>query len=323
MNRRAFFLAASVSALSLCGAVAQAQDFPTRPITLVVPYTAGGSADITARTLAEYLKVELGQPVIVENKPGAGTMLAAEHVAKAAPDGYTILMSGSSVVVAPVLNESKRYDPIKSFVAIGGIATIPHLLVVPTSTPAKSVSELIAYLKANPTAASYASVGMGATNHLEGELFRTLSGTQATHIPYKGSAPALVDLLAGRTQFMFDAYSSSKPFIDEGKLRVLGISSGKRSASMPQFPTVAEAGLPGFDTTPWLGITAPAGTPKPVAERLNLALVKALDAPALRARFKELGMDIMEFNQSQFERFVEGNSKVWIDIIKGANIRIQ
>lgn len=312
----------ATAALALVIPGVSASDYPSRPVVLVAPYAAGGNADTTARALAEQLQKKLGQPVVVENRPGAGTMIAAEHVARAAPDGHTLLLTGSSVVVAPVLNKNKRYDPLRSFQPIGGVAYAPHILVVPTSLNITSVPQLIQHLKDNKGKISYASVGMGATNHLEAELFKSLSKTDMTHVPYKGSAPALVDLLAGRVQVMFDAYSSSKPFIDEGKLRVLGVSTGRRSAAMPDIPTVAEAGLPGFDATPWLGVSAPAGTPMSVVETLNKALREVLSEPAMKNRLTGYGMDVMDLDHIQFGKFVEENARIWLGVIESASISI-
>lgn len=307
---------------ALAATTSLASDYPAKPVVLVAPYAAGGNADITARTLAEHLAPKLGQPVIVENRPGAGTMLAAEHVARSAPDGYTLLLTGSSVVVAPVLNKSKRYDPLKSFEAVAGVAFAHHILVVPATSPVRTVKDLVAQLKAAPGKHSYASVGMGATNHLEAELLQSMTGTSMIHVPYKGSAPALVDLLAGRIDMMFDAYSSSKPFIDQGRLRVLGVSSAERAKSMPDVPSISEAGVPGFNAIPWLGISAPAGTPPKVLEKLNTALREVINSPLLQARLKELGMDPMDMSQREFSRFIEDNAKVWLDVINSASISI-
>lgn len=302
--------------------VAAAAEFPTKAITLVAPYAAGGNADSTARLIAERLSEKSGQPVVVENRPGAGTMLAAEYVAKAAPDGHTLLLTGSSVVVAPTLNRNDRYDPQKSFEPIAGVGFAQHILVVPTSSPAKNVKQLMEMVAKEPGKRSYASVGMGATNHLEMELLQSMTGTKMIHVPYKGSVPALVDLLTGRVDMMFDAYSSSKPYIDAGKLRVLGVSSAERAKSMPDFPPIAEMGVPGFNAVPWLGIAAPAGTPKAVADKLNSWIREAISEPATNQRLISFGMDPMLMDRPQFAEFIDSNARTWLKIIKDAQIDI-
>ncbi len=297
-------------------------EFPSKTITLVAPYSAGGNADATARLIAERLAEKSGRPVVVENRPGAGTMLAAEHVARSAPDGHTLLLTGSSVVVAPTLNKSDRYDPQKSFEPIAGIGFAQHILVVPASSPAKNVKQLLEMVAKEPGKRSYASVGMGATNHLEMELLQAMTGTQMIHVPYKGSAPALVDLLTGRVDMMFDAYSSSKPYIDAGKLRVLGVSSAERAKSMPEFPSVAEMGVPGFNAVPWLGIAAPAGTPKAIADKLNLWIREVINEPATNQRLIGFGMDPMMMDRPKFAEFIDSNARTWLKIIKDAKIDI-
>lgn len=309
-------------ALYAIASTALAAEFPNKPIILVAPYSAGGNADSTARLIAERLSEKSGKPVIVENRPGAGTMLAAEHVANAAPDGYTLLLTGSSVMVAPTLNKNDRYDPQKSFEPIAGVGFAQHILVVPSKSPVHSVKELVNMLAKEPGKHSYASVGMGATNHLEMELLQSMTGTKMIHVPYKGSSPALVDLLSGRIDMMFDAYSSSKPYIDAGKLRVLGVSSAERAKSMPDFPSVAEMGIPGFNAVPWLGIAAPAKTPKVVADKLNFWIREIIAEPTTNQKLINFGMDPMLMDRVEFSKFTDSNIRMWLKIIEDAKIEI-
>lgn len=311
-------------ALAFCAPASSgmAAEYPTKTITLVAPYSPGGNADNTARLIASKLSEKVGGTVVVENKPGAGTMLAAEYVAKAPPDGYTLLLTGSSVVIAPTLNKSDRYDPKRSFEPIAGVGYAQHILVVPSSSPVQNVQELIQTLRSNPGKYSYASVGMGATNHLEMELLQSMTDTKMVHVPYKGSAPALVDLLSGRVDLMFDAYSSSKPYIDSGRLRVLGVSSAERAKSMPDFPSVSEMGITGFNAVPWLGIAAPAGTPEAVTDKLNALIVEIVQDPDTNQRLIDFGMDPMAMARPQFIKFIDDNAATWLNIIESAKIDI-
>jgi len=313
-------------AFAVAGAAtpALAQDaYPSRPVRIVVPFSPGGAADIMSRLLAERLTAKLGQTVIVENKPGGGTMIASDYVARAAPDGYTLLMAASSLGIAPSTYAKVNYDPIKDFTPVSQVASVVHVLEVHPSIPAKNVGELIAYLKANPGKVSYGSVGAGSSTHLEAELFNSMAGVQMAHIPYKGSAPALNDLVAGRIQVMFDAWASSGPFVKDGKLRALAVTTTKPSASVPDLPTVAASGLPGYSAMPWLGLVAPANTPAPVVDKLYTNLAQILQQPDVKAQFVGLGLDIIGSDPKAFAAFIRQDVSTWAKVARDSNIRLE
>ncbi|MDX3985376.1 tripartite tricarboxylate transporter substrate binding protein [Achromobacter sp. LC458] len=313
-------------AFAVAGAAtpALAQDaYPSRPVRIVVPFSPGGAADIMSRLLAERLTAKLGQTVIVENKPGGGTMIASDYVARAAPDGYTLLMAASSLGIAPSTYAKVNYDPIKDFTPVSQVASVVHVLEVHPSIPAKNVGELIAYLKANPGKVSYGSVGAGSSTHLEAELFNSMAGVQMAHIPYKGSAPALNDLVAGRIQVMFDAWASSGPFVKDGKLRALAVTTTKPSASVPDLPTVAASGLPGYSAMPWLGLVAPANTPQAVVDKLYTNLAQILQQPDVKAQFVGLGLDIIGSDPKAFAAFIRQDVSTWAKVARDSNIRLE
>lgn len=317
-------LAGMAFAVSGAATPALAQDaYPSRPVRIVVPFSPGGAADIMSRLLAERLTAKLGQTVIVENKPGGGTMIASDYVARAAPDGYTLLMAASSLGIAPSTYAKVNYDPIKDFTPVSQVASVVHVLEVHPSIPAKNVGELIAYLKANPGKVSYGSVGAGSSTHLEAELFNSMAGVQMAHIPYKGSAPALNDLVAGRIQVMFDAWASSGPFVKDGKLRALAVTTTKPSASVPDLPTVAASGLPGYSAMPWLGLVAPANTPAPVVDKLYTNLAQILQQPDVKAQFVGLGLDIIGSDPRAFAAFIRQDVSTWAKVARDSNIRLE
>ena len=311
----------AIAAAAVCGATAHAQGYPSKPVTVVVPFSPGGATDIMARTLAERLNKRLGQPVIVENKPGAGTMIASEYVAKAAPDGHTVLLAASSLGIAPALYSKVNYDPVKDFTPISLVASVVHVLSVHPSVPAKNVSELITWVKANPNKANYGSVGAGTSTHLESELFNTMAGVNMTHIPYKGSAPALMDLVGGNLQVMFDAYASSGPFIRDNKIRLLAVTTAQRSKLLPDVPTVAESGLPGYEAMPWLGFVAPAGTPQPVVDKFHAELMEVLKEPAVQEKFAALGLDIIGNSPKEFGEFIKKDIVKWAKVVKDSGAK--
>jgi tripartite-type tricarboxylate transporter receptor subunit TctC len=311
----------ALAAATLCGASALAQGYPAKPVTIVVPFSPGGAADIMTRLLAERLNKRLGQPVIVENKPGAGTMIASEYVAKAAPDGYTLLMAASSLGIAPSLYSKVNYDPVKDFAPVSQVASVVHVLVVHPSIPAKNVGELVSWLKANPTKANYGSVGAGTSTHLEAELFNSVAGVKMQHIPYKGSAPALTDMIGGQLQVMFDAYASSGPFIKDGKVRLLAVTTAQRSQSLPDTPTVAESGLPGYEAMPWLGLVAPAKTPAPVVNKVYAELHEVLKEPEVQEKFRSLGLDIIGSKPDEFSAFLGKDIVKWAKVIKDSGAK--
>lgn len=305
----------ALAAAALC-TPAQAQGYPSKPVNIVVPFAPGGATDIMTRLLAERLSKRLGQPVIVENKPGAGTMIASEYVAKAPADGHTVLMAASSLGIAPSLYSKVNYDPVKSFAPISLVASVVHVLEVHPSVPAKSVGELITWLKANPGKANYGSVGAGTSTHLESELFNTMAGVKMVHVPYKGSAPALTDLVGGSLQVMFDAWASSGPFVKDGKTRLLAVTTAQRSRILPDVPTVAESGLPGYEAMPWLGLLAPAGTPDAVVRKFHDELIEVLKEQPVQEKFHSLGLDIIGNTPQEFAEFIKKDITKWAKVIQ-------
>ncbi|AEC20819.1 putative secreted protein [Pusillimonas sp. T7-7] len=315
------FTGLCLSASLVVGTAYAATDYPTRPITVVVPFSPGGATDILARLLGERLAEKLGQPVVVENKPGAGTMIASNHVARAKPDGYTFLLAASSLGIAPSIYSKVDYDPVKDFTAVTQVASVVHVLEVTPSLPVKNVQELITYLKAHPGEVSYASVGIGTSTHLEAEMFKSMAGVDMQEIPYKGSAPALTDLVAGRVQVMFDAWASSGPFAKSGKTRVLAVTTDTPSKSVPDIPTISTA-VPGFSAMPWLGLVAPAGTPAPIVDRIYTEIAATLKEPAVQEKFTSLGLDAIGSDPATFAAFIEKDIKTWGKVAKDANIRL-
>ena len=312
----------AIAAATVCGSAhAQATNYPTKPVTIVVPFSPGGATDIMSRTLAERLKNRLGHPVIVENKPGAGTMIASEYVAKAAPDGHTVLLAASSLGIAPSLYAKVNYDPVKDFTPISLVASVVHVLSVHPSVPAKNVAELVTWVKANPTKANYGSVGAGTSTHLESELFNTMAGVKMEHVPYKGSAPALLDLVSGNINVMFDAYASSKPFINDNRIRLLAVTTAQRSKLLPNVPTVAESGLPGYEAMPWLGFVAPAGTPAPIVNKFHAELMEVLKEPAVQEKFQSLGLEIIGNNPAEFADFIKKDIVKWGKVVTDSGAR--
>jgi tripartite-type tricarboxylate transporter receptor subunit TctC len=282
-----------VSLLLACAAsLVQAQAWPSRPIKYIVPFAPGGTTDILARMVAPKLSEALGQPVVVENKPGQAGSLGAAELARAAPDGHTI---GGGTISSHAINVSLYsklpYDPLKDFSPITMLATLPNMLVVHPSIPANSVQELVAFLKANPNRHSFGSAGNGTSQHMSGELFKTMTGVQMQHIPYKGSGPMIPDLLAGTISMSFENITTAYPPVKAGRLKALAVTSARRSFVAPEVPTLAEAGLAGYDISSWQALFAPAGVPKPIVDRLYGETAKALKAPELTKRLQELGLD--------------------------------
>lgn len=315
-------LALTLATSLLAPSAASAQEaWPSRPIKMVLPFPPGGVTDLLARALAEKLAPRLGQPVVVENKPGAGTVLASDLVARAPADGYTFLMAASSLGTAPLIYDKVNYDAIKSFTPVTQVASVVHVLVVNPQLPVRSVQELIAHAKANPGKLNYSSTGTGTSTHLEGELFKSMAGVYMVHIPYRGSGPALTDLVAGQVNVMFDALGSSGPFMKAGKLRALAVTTARRSQSIPELPTVAESGVPGYEAMPWLGLVAPAGTPKPIVDRVHREVAQVLQEPEIRERFKGWGLDIIGNTPAEFASFIQRDVKQWERVIRGANIK--
>jgi len=296
-----------------------AQSYPNKPIRIIVPLTAGGPNDIRARLIAEKLTESLGQQVLVENKPGADGAIGAEMVAKAAPDGYTLLLGPNGVVViVPALYKKVRYDPVKDFAPITQLTSSVVTLLVNPSLPVKSVKELVALAKSKPGQLNYASPA--AVHHLTTEMFKLMAGVDIVHIPYKGSAPSMTALISGEVSIMFDTSLSTMPHIKAGKARVLAVCSAKRSPTMPDVPTMSESGLPGFEANTWAGVLAPAGTPKEIVKRLNTEIVKILHMPSVKERLSSVGDEIVGSTPEEFAVYIKAELERYTKVIKDASI---
>lgn len=313
----------SVSALLIAAPQGTfAQSYPTKPIRLLVPYAAGGATDIMARVVAQKLSENLGQQMVVENRPGAGGNIAADAVAKAAPDGYTLFFGSTGpLVINPSLYAKLSFEPVKDFAPIGLVGDMPLFLVVPVSQPVHSIKDLIALAKAKPGQLNYASSGVGGTTHLAMELFKTTAGVDILHIPYKGTAAGVADMLAGNIQVMFDVMATSGPHVKTGKLRFIGVTTTKRSAFAPDVPTIADAGFPGFEATFWTGFLAPAGTPREIINKLSAELAKVIALPELRERFATLGMEPRTSNPEQFAAFIRSETVKWAKVVRDSGAK--
>jgi tripartite-type tricarboxylate transporter receptor subunit TctC len=304
-------------------APALAQAFPTRPIRLICPFAAGGSADASARQLAEPLSAVLGQPVVVENRPGGGATLGAQMVARAAPDGHTLLYgTPGPQIVNPHLMRSVPYDPVRDFAPVSGYKRAPNLLAVHPSIPARNVAELVALAKARPGTLTFASSGVGSSSHLAGEMLKFLGGVDITHVPYRGTGPAMTDLLAGTVSMALDTLSILLPPSRAGSLRALGVTTLQRSRLVPELPALAET-LPGFDAAPFNYIAATGGTPAPIVARLNQAIVGILNDPAYRARMEALGEEATPSSPEELAATIAAESARWKQVIEAAGIRVE
>ena len=298
--------------------------YPNHPIRLVVPFPAGGTTDILARAVAQRMSETLGQQVVVDNRPGAGGNIGSELVAKSAPDGYTLLMGTVGThAINPSLYSKMPYDHVKDFTPVILVAGVPNVLVVNPDLPVKTVAELIAYGKANPGKLNFASSGSGTSIHLSGELFKTLTGLQMTHVPYKGSSPALTDLMGGQVQLMFDNLPSSLGFIKAGKLRALAVTSAARSTALPDVPTVAESGLPGFEASSWFGVLAPAGTPRDIVTRINAEVAKWLASPEAREKLASQGALAAGGSPEDFVRHIGAETTKWAKVVKESGAKVE
>ena len=322
--RHAALFLLGVSAFALAAiAGAQAPAYPTKPIRLVVPFPAGGATDILAREVAKHLTDAWGQSVVVDNRPGAGGNIGSELVAKAAPDGYTLEMGtvGTHAINASLYSKMP-YDHVRDFVPVILVAGVPNVLEVNPALPVNSVQELIAYAKANPGKLNFASSGSGTSIHLSGELFKVMAGVQMTHVPYKGSAPALQDLLGGQVQLMFDNLPPSLPQIKAGKLRALAVTSAGRAPALPDTPTVAEAGLPGFEASSWFGVLAPAGTPPEIVNKLNAEIAKWLASPGAKEKLANVGANIAGGTPEDFARHIQAETAKWAKVVKESGAKV-
>ena len=323
LNRfaRAALIAALWFGTTMC---AFAADYPTRPIRLIVPFATGGGNDTIARVVGQKLSARLSQQVIVDNRAGAGGVIGAELAARAAPDGYTLFLGGvGSHAINPNLHERLPYDPIKDFAPISLLASAPLILVVHPSVPANSAHELIALARARPGKLNYASNGNGSSSHLAAEMFASMTGIDIVHIPYKGLSPALTDLLGGQVQLMFSSVVAILPHVQSGKLRALAVSGAKRLSLMPDLPTIAEAGVPGYQTSSWYGILAPAGTPRDIVSRLNAEIVKTLAEPDVRKALASEGADPVGNSPEEFAIYIQAEKDRLGKLIRNSKIPMQ
>ncbi len=315
---KSFFCLAIVAFALSAGA---AETYPTRPIRFIVPFPPGGGNDTMARTVGYKLSDALGQQVVIDNRAGAGGVIGAETAAHSLPDGYTLFLGGvGSHGVNPNLNPKLPYDPIKDFAPISLIGSAPLLLAVHPSVQAKTVKELVQLAKAKPGALNFASNGNGSSSHLAAEMFKMMTATSMTHVPYKGLSPALNDLLSGQVQLMFSSTVAILPQVKSGKLRPLALTGAKRSSALPEVPTVAEAGVPGYVTSSWYGVLAPAGTPKPVIDRLSREIIKIVQMPEVRERLAGEGAEPVGSTPAEFAAHIKAELARWSKVIKQANI---
>jgi tripartite-type tricarboxylate transporter receptor subunit TctC len=299
-------------------------DYPTRPIRLVMPYPVGGSIDISGRIVAQQLGENLGQQVVIDNRTGAGGTIGTEVGASAPPDGYTIVMGGTgTLAVSPALERRLGYDPVKDFAPVTLLVTIPYVLVAHPALPANSVKELIALARAQPGKLNYASGGSGSAPHLIGEMFKAAAGLNIVHVPYKGSTPAVNDLMGGQVQMLFTGIPSVSSHLRSGRLKAIGITSAKRTPSLPEVATVAESGVPGFDVSPWFGILAPARTPPALVGRLNAELVKVLQTPSIRDRLTRDGVDAVGNSPREFAAFIAAEITKWSKVVKASGAKVE
>jgi len=313
-------LVAAFCVLLAAALAAQARAFPDKPVRLVVPYAAGGSTDVISRTLGQKLSEMWGQPVVIDNRPGASTIIGTDIVAKSAPDGYTLLVTTASFTIVPSLFDKLPYDSAKDFQPITLINTTPLVLVVNPSVPARSVQELIALARARPGALNFGSAGSGGSNHLAGELFNAMAGVKMVHVPYKGNAPALNDLVGGHVDLVFNGLTSAIPLIRAGKLRPLAMTSLARAGALPEIPTLDELGMKGFQAVGWNGLSAPARTPPEVIARISADVLKVIRSPELIERLKVEGSDPVGNSPEQFAAFLREETARWSEVIKFAKI---
>ena len=314
-RRRFLHLAAGAAALPTASRFAWAQAYPSRPVRLIIGYPPGGSADITARLTGQWLSERLGQPVVIESRPGAATNLATEAVVRAPPDGYTLLLVAPANAINATLYDKLNFDFLRDIVPVAGIIRFPNVVVVNPSLPIKTIPELIAYAKANPGKLNMASSGNGSTIHMSGELFKMLTGINMVHVPYRGGAPALTDLIAGQVHVMFDNIPTSAEHIKAGRLRGLAVTSAARSEVLPDLPTVADV-LPGYEASAWYGLGVPKNTPDEVIDKINKGMNAVLADPKSQARFAELGASLLPGSPADFSRLVADETEKWGKVVR-------
>ncbi|OVZ57392.1 MFS transporter [Pigmentiphaga sp. NML080357] len=314
--------AAMLAALALAGP-ATAASYPDKAVRVVVGFSAGGTTDVAARIIAKELGDDLGESFVVENKPGAGSNIGAELVARAKPDGYTLYMVAVTSTINQTLYKSLSFDIVKDFSPIALVIKVPNILVVNPSLPVKNVQELVSYLKAHPGKVSFASSGSGTSIHMAGELFKLRAGVDIVHIPYKGSAPAMTDLIGNQVQMMFDNMPSAWPHVQAGKLRALAVTTAERSATAPEIPTMMESGFDKFDVSSWFGLIAPAGTPPEIIAKLNASVQKALAKPEVQQRFKDLGAVTARTTPAEFGAFIKSEVEQWGTVVKASGAKVE
>jgi tripartite-type tricarboxylate transporter receptor subunit TctC len=322
---RRTLLASAVAALctvSASAAIAQADAYPAKSIKWVVPFPPAGAMDTIARTLGEHMGRKLGQTFVIENRPGAGGNIGADAVARAAPDGYTMMIVANGMAVNKFLYGKLSYDPVKNFTPVSLLAVVPNVLVTNAAqSKAGTVADVVAQAKAQPGKVTFASAGNGTSIHLAGELFASMAQVDMLHVPYKGSGPAVTDLLGGQVDYMFDSVTSAAPHIRSGKLRAIGVTTLKRSSALANVPTIAEAGLPGYELSPWFAVYMPAGTPQPIVDRMNAALLEAMKVPEVQARFAAIGAEPIGSTPQQLATHLADEMAKWGKIIQERGIR--
>ena len=313
--------AALCTALAAIVTSAGAQTWPTRQIQLVVPYAPGGVVDFIGRTIGQRLSTQLGQPVVIDNRPGAGGIIGVDYAARSGPDGQTLVVMDPAIVINPSMQEKVPYDLKKDLQAVAVIGSSPLVLVVNPSVPATSLAQLIEYARANPGKLNFVSAGIGTTPHMAGELLKLRAGVDMTHIPYKGSGPAMSDLVAGQVQMGFSSITAALPYIKDNRLRPLATTGSRRSSALPDVPTVIESGYPGFEVDLWLGIFAPTGVPTPITTKLNAEVGKALEDQAVRSAFASVGVEPRTAGVDESARFVREESDKWANVVRDANLK--
>jgi tripartite-type tricarboxylate transporter receptor subunit TctC len=321
------FLAPALFALAafvaLPAAAESAADYPSRPVTIIVPFPPGGNTDISGRIIADALTTRLGKPFIVENKGGAGGIIGAKAAASAAPDGYTLLLGGSGpTTISPLIYKKAGYEVARDFVPVSLLSLAPIAIVVHPSFPAKTVADLIAIAKAKPDQVTVASAGNGSSSHLANELFQMMAGVKLRHVPYRGGGPAVADLVGGHVNVLFDQVTSTMPYVAQGSLRALAVTSLKRLPAFPDVPTVDESGVKGYEVESYTGLLAPAGTPPAIVEKLNAAIVQILHDPQIRSKFTDLGAEPVSMSPNAFSRYLAEEQNRWAPVISKAGIKI-
>ena len=314
--------AAALLATGMGAAVAQ-DGYPTKPLTMVVPFSAGGTTDILARIVGQALGQDLGQTIIIENKPGAGGNIGAQQAARAKADGYTLFMGTVGThAINQALYKKLPYDPVKDFTPLSRVANVPNLLVVHPSRPYKTVKEMIEYGKKHPNDITFGSPGSGASPHVSGALFQSMTGVELTHVPYKGSAPAISDLLGNQIAVMFDNMPSAIQHVRSGKLIPIAVTTAKRSPELPNVPTIAEAGVPGYEATSWFGLWSVAGTPQPILDKLHASLTKVLKDPAVAKKIADQGGEVVIETPAQFDAFIKSEAAKWGKVVKESGAEV-